>query len=190
MFSKIGSFFLDILQTIVLALSLFVISYLFLFQPHQVRGSSMAQNFTNDDFLLTDKISYRFQSPGRGDVIVFRAPPSEPCSEEECEYIKRIVGLPGDTIEIKDEAYYVNGKKLLEPYLKPGTETRPGLYLTEGKVLKLDEGEYFASGDNRTQSHDSRSFGPIKREAIIGKAWLRYWPTSKFGFVASAKARS
>lgn len=186
---KLGSFLLEVLQTVVLALSIFVISYLFLFQPHQVRGSSMAQNFENDDYLLTDKITYRFRQPQRGEIIVFKAPPSEPCALDDCEYIKRIIGLPGETIEVKDGSYFINGQKLEENYIPLSVKTNPGAYLTESKKVTLPEDGYFLSGDNRVYSHDSRAFGLISKTSIIGKAWLRYWPISKLGLVPKATYR-
>lgn len=180
---KVISFFLDILQTVVLALSIFVISYLFLFQPHQVKGNSMFPNFQNDDFLLTDKISYRFNDPQRGDVVVFKAPPSEPCSVKECEYIKRVIGLPGEAIRVSDNVIFVNDMKLNEDFLSGEVLTRPGSYLREGQSLKLDEDEYLLLGDNRPYSRDGREFGPIKKERFIGKAWFIYWPPGKLGVV-------
>jgi signal peptidase I len=182
-FGAIGAFLLDIIQTIVLALSIFVISYLFLFQPHQVKGSSMVPNFHTDEFLLTDKISYRFNPPKQGDVIVFKAPPSEACAESECEYIKRIIGVPGDKIRLTAGYIYVNDKKLNEPYLDPSVTTYPEGFFAENQILTLKTNEYFVCGDNRPASRDGRAFGPIKRDAIIGKAWLRYWPPSKIGFI-------
>ncbi len=180
---KLGAFFLDIIQTVVLALSIFVICYLFLFQPHQVRGNSMYANFYDKEFILTDKISYRFNPPKRGDVIIFRAPPSEPCAETECEYIKRIIGLPGERIRISNESIFINDKKLHEDYLPPDMKTNPGGFLKEGETILLGEDEYFVCGDNRPHSRDGREFGPIKRQAIIGKAWLRYWPLSRSGII-------
>ena len=183
MLQKLGSFLLDILQTVVLALSIFVISYLFVLQPHQVRGSSMYPNFENDEYLLTDKISYRLRTPERGEVIVFKAPPSEPCAQEECEYIKRIIALPGETINISENRYYVNSVQLKENYLPLGTSTEPGAILSPGRTIKLEDDEYFVSGDNRTYSRDSRAFGPIKQNSFVGKAWLRYWPMSKLGLI-------
>ena len=183
--AAIGAFLLDIIQTIVLALSIFVISYLFLFQPHQVKGSSMAPNFHTDEFLLTDKLSYRFNEPKHGDVIVFKAPPSEACAQSECEYIKRIIGVPEDKIRLTAGFIYVNDKKLTEPYLDPSVVTNPEGFFNENQTLTLKENEYFVCGDNRPASRDGRAFGPIKRDSIIGKAWLRYWPFSKIGFVSS-----
>jgi signal peptidase I len=133
-FGAIGAFLLDIIQTIVLALSIFVISYLFLFQPHQVKGSSMVPNFHTDEFLLTDKLSYRFNEPQQGDVIVFKAPPSESCAETECEYIKRIIGIPGDKIRLTAGYIYLNDKKLNEPYLDPNVVTNPEGFFNENPM--------------------------------------------------------
>lgn len=180
---KIGAFFLDIIQTIVLALSVFVVIYLFLFQPHQVKGNSMYPNFHNGEFLLTDKISYRFGEPRRGDVIIFKAPPSEPCAEIECEYIKRIVGAPGDIIKVVDGKIYANNQILAELYLPKGFTTSPGSFLRENTEIKIPEDEYLLLGDNRNQSRDGREFGTIPRANIIGKAWLRYWPFNKVGII-------
>lgn len=180
---KVGLFFLDIIQTIVLALSLFVISYLFLFQPHVVKGSSMFPNYHDGDFLLTDKISYRFNEPQRQDVVVFKAPPSEPCAQDECEYIKRIIGLPGERIRLTNGALFINEQKLTEAYLPTTIVTRDGSYLRDGETIVLTEEEYLLMGDNRPYSRDGREFGPIKRKMIIGRAWLRYWPLPRLGLI-------
>lgn len=180
---KIIAFFLDIIQTVVLALSIFVICYLFLFQPHQVKGSSMFPNFHDGDFLLTDKISYRFNDPVRGDVVVFKAPPSEPCAEQECEYIKRVIALPGESVRVTAGSVYVNDKKMEEKELPEGLYTRDGSFFRDGVTITLKENEYLLLGDNRPYSRDGREFGPIKRTAIIGKAWVRYWPANRIGFI-------
>lgn len=179
----IGSFFLDIIQTIVLALSIFIIIYLFLIQPHQVKGNSMYPNFHDGEFILTNKISYRLGSPQRGDVIIFKAPPGEPCAEIECEYIKRIIGLPGDRVKIQNGGVYINGSKLNESYLANGLYVSPGSYLMENTEREVPENEYLALGDNRSQSRDGREFGPIVKEDIIGKAWIRYWPFTRMGTI-------
>lgn len=178
---KISSFILDTVQTVVLALSIFVIVYLFILQPHQVRGSSMYPNFENNDFLLTDKISYRFRDPQRGEIVVFKAPPSEPCAEQECEYIKRIIGLPDEKIKIQEGSVFINDKKINEEYLPQSLQTQSGSFFLDGKTITLGDNEYLALGDNRPYSRDGREFGPIKKSAIIGKAFLRYWPLSKIG---------
>jgi signal peptidase I len=183
MLKKVGQFFLDTIQAIVMALSIFIIVYLFLFQPHQVKGSSMMTSFEDGEFLLTDKISYRFNLPKRGDVIVFKAPQTEPCSEIECEYIKRIIGLPGDQVMVSKGKVYVNGQVLAESYLSPGTNTLPGTEMTEGNAIYVPDGYYLPMGDNRSHSRDGREFGPIPKESIVGKAMLRYWPIERIGLV-------
>lgn len=180
---KIAVFFLDIIQTIVLALSVFIIMYLFLFQPHQVKGNSMYPNFHDKEFLLTDKISYRFGKPQRGDVIIFKAPPSEPCAETECEYIKRLIGLPGDRIKIENGKIFINGKILKEDYLSPSLITSEGTFLKEGVEKEIPPNEYLPLGDNRAHSRDGREFGTIPKSSIVGKAWLRYWPLRQAGII-------
>lgn len=181
---KIGQFILDTIQMIVLALSVFIVIYLFLFQPHQVKGNSMYPNFHNGEFLLTNKISYRFNSPERGDVIIFKAPKSEPCAEIECEYIKRLIGLPEDRVMVSQGSIYINGQAFNESnYLATDVITSPGSFLAEGVERIIPEGYYLPLGDNRPFSRDGREFGIIPRESIVGKAWLRYWPLDKVGFI-------
>lgn len=180
---KIGQFILDTVQAIVMALSVFIVVYLFLFQPHQVKGSSMVPTFEDGEFLLTDKISYRFNSPQRGDIIVFKAPPSEPCSEIECEYIKRVIGVPGDKIRVYQGHIYINNSLLPENYLPSDLLTNAGSALPEGVDIPIPEGYFLPMGDNRRFSRDGREFGPIAKETIVGKAWLRYWPFNKIGVV-------
>jgi len=181
---KLGQFALDTIQAIVLAFSIFIFVYLFLFQPHQVKGNSMYPNFKDEEFLLTNKISYRFSQPQRGDIIVFKAPKSEPCAEIECEYIKRIIALPGERVILQGNHFYINGKRLDESfYLSKDVLTDTRSYLAEGVERIIPEGYFLPIGDNRPYSRDGREFGPIPRESIVGKAWLRYWPISKFGFV-------
>ena len=103
---SIGSFILDFVQSIVLALAVFVVLYLFVAQPNEVKGSSMLPNFVDKEFLLTEKISYYLGDPQRGDVVIFKAPATESCAAEECEYIKRIIGVPGDKVMVKDGKVY------------------------------------------------------------------------------------
>lgn len=181
---KLGLFILDTIQMIVLALSVFIIIYLFLFQPHQVKGSSMYPNFQNGEFLLTNRITYRFGTPQRGDVIVFKAPKSEPCAEIECEYIKRIIGMPGDRVMVNNGRVYINSQLLDESdYLAKDLITSNGTFLPEGVEKVIPDTYYLPLGDNRPYSRDGREFGPVVRSAIVGKAWLRYWPVSEMGFV-------
>lgn len=180
-FRKIGTIFLDIVETVVIALAIFVIVYLFLFQPHQVRGSSMFPNFYDNDYLLTDKISYRLNVPKRGDVIIFKAP-----KNEEYDYIKRVIGLPGEKISINEaDQVVLNNEIFNEPYLDSSVKTFGGVFLEIGKTVTVPEDQYFVLGDNRAHSSDSRDWGFVPKENIIGKAWLRYWPPKAMGIISA-----
>lgn len=169
---------MDFLETIVVALSIFVVVYLFLVQPHEVKGSSMEPNFHNNEYILTDKISYRFSEPKRGDVVIFKSP-----KNPEVDYIKRIIGLPSEQVKIQNGSVYINDKKLGEPYLEETTILYPGSFMQEGIEITIPANEYFVFGDNRSHSSDSREFGPISRNLIIGRAFMRYWPLPKFGLL-------
>src|SRR3990172_9585517 len=108
---RLGAFFLDIIEVVVFAIAIFLFLYLLVLQPHKIKGASMEPNFHNGEYLLTDKVSYRFGEPERGDVIVFEAPPDE--SEE---FIKRIIALPGEKMSIRDGRVFINGQRLNEAY--------------------------------------------------------------------------
>ncbi len=138
----------------------------------------MEPNFHDGEYLLTDKLSYRFNNPERGDVIVFKAPP-----DYKDEFIKRIMGIPGDEISIVNNQVVVNNKPLDESYLSSDTTTQPGTYFIGDKVVKVPENSYIVFGDNRNHSFDSRSFGPITRDKITGRAWFVYWPVDKSGVI-------
>lgn len=177
-FGKISNFFMDFLETIVVALSIFVVVYLFLVQPHEVKGSSMEPSFQNNDYILTDKISLKLHEPTRGDVVIFKAP-----KNPDVDYIKRVIGLPGEKVKVQNGSVYINNMKLNESYLKDLTNLFPGSFLQEGIEIAVPEGEFFVMGDNRPHSSDSREFGPIPQSLIIGKAILRYWPIIKLGLI-------
>ena len=149
----------------------------FVGQRTEVEGASMENTLHNGDNLIVDKLSYRFHDPERFDIIVF---PFQ--FQDNTYYIKRIIGLPGETVQIMDDgSIYINGEKLEENYgmevIKPETIGRAA------EAIELGDDEYFVMGDNRNNSSDSRTdmVGNIKRENIIGKAWLRIWPVSDFG---------
>lgn len=179
---NIGSFLFDIIETIVVALAIFVVCYLFLFQPHQVKGNSMLPNFHDGEYILTDKISYRINKPQRGDVVVFKAP-----RNEEVDYIKRIIGLPEDEISIENNAVYLNGVLLEEKYLPSDFATFAGTFLNEGTKVNIPVDNYFVLGDNRNHSSDSREWGFVSKNEIIGKTFFRYWPLNRFGIIPSIK---
>lgn len=170
----------EILSTSLYLLVVLCITYLvihFVGQRTQVSGSSMEPKLSNNDNLIVDKITYRFKDPERYDIIVF---PFE--YEDNTYYIKRIIGLPGETVYIDKEGnIYINDTVLEEAYgreiiREPGRAYEP---------ITLGDDEYFVMGDNRNNSTDSRdpSVGNIKKDRIIGRAWLRIWPFNKFGFI-------
>lgn len=175
------NFFMDFLETIVVALSIFVVVYLFLVQPHEVKGNSMEPNFHNNEYILTDKISYRFSDPKRGDVVIFKSP-----KNPDVDYIKRIIGIPGEKVKIQSGFVYINDKKINEVYLRENTVLYPGSSMQEGADIIIPENYYFVMGDNRSHSSDSREFGPISQANIIGRAFMRYWPLSEFGLLPAA----
>lgn len=181
-FKKAGSIILDTIETIVIALAIFVVIYLFLFQPHQVKGSSMYPNFHDGEYLLTNKISYSFDEPKRGEVIIFRAP-----QNEQYDYIKRIIGLPGEKVKIENGKVFVNDQKLEEFYLPESLRTQAGRFSKESQTIAVPSGQYFVLGDNRDHSSDSREWGPVPRRNIIGRAWFRYWPPSIAGLISEVE---
>ena len=148
----------------------------FLSQRTEVSGDSMQPTLDAGDYLIVDKITYAFSEPQRFDVIVF---PSQ--YQEDTFYIKRIIGMPGETVQITNGMVYINGEALLE---NDSRETIHESGLASVPVT-LEEGEYFVLGDNRNNSTDSRSpgIGNVQDSNIIGKAWLRIWPLEKFGLV-------
>lgn len=175
---RLGSFFFEILQTIVFAISIFLFIYLLVLQPHKIKGSSMEPNFHDGEYLLTDKLSYRFGLPKKGDVVVFKAPPTY-----DDEFIKRVIGVPGDTVSVKENHVYVNGQIVNESYIPSNFTTYAGRFSSEGAVLTVPEDQYFVLGDNREHSLDSRNIGFIPKDKITGKAWVIYWPPKNAGLV-------
>lgn len=175
MFSKLGAFFMDILEVIVLAVGIFLIVYLLILRPHKIKGQSMHPTFPDAEYLLTEKVSYYRTDPQRGDVIVFKPPISDD------EFIKRVIALPGETVSILGGKVFVNDKLLKEDYIK--VDTNGAGFLSDGLKYTVPAGNYFVMGDNRPHSSDSRAWGPITKKVITGKAWLVYWPTKNAGFV-------
>lgn len=172
---EIASFALYII--IILAVTYLVIHYVG--QRTEVSGESMENTLDNRDNLIVDKITYRFRDPERFDIIVF---PFK--LQENTYYIKRIIGMPGETVRIDENGIiYINGEELIESYGREVIRAdKLGLAANE---IVLGEDEYFVMGDNRNHSSDSRdpSVGNIKREDIIGRAWLRIYPFDKIGFI-------
>jgi len=162
-----------------IAAAAFLLIYIFLFRPFEVNGESMYPNFYDKEYVLTNLIVLRFENPKLGDVIVFKAPP-----EPDKDYIKRIIGVPDDTIEVKDGQVYRNGKLLDQSkYLKPTVKSYSGDFLKEGDTITVPKNEYFVMGDNRPYSSDSREWGFVTRDEIIGESLFVYWPVNRMRFV-------
>lgn len=166
-----GTFFWEVLKVVVISLAIIIPVRYYLIQPFYVKGASMEPNFHNYQYLIIDELSYRLHEPVRGDVVVLRNP-----LRSSQFFIKRIIGLPGETVQIKENHIYINDLALDESvYLDASVET----FAPQKGKITLQADEYFVMGDNRPESADSRSFGPIKKDRLIGRAWLRAWPLSK-----------
>lgn len=165
----------EIFKTILICLAIILPIRYFIAQPFYVKGASMEPNFHEHDYLLVDEISYRFNEPKRGDVIVFRYP-----QDPQEYFIKRVIGLPGEKIEIKDGGVFITNAsdesmKLNEAYLPFFTET----VAQDSGPITLKNNEFFVLGDNRNGSKDSRSFGPVNKNFIIGRTFFRGLPVSR-----------
>ncbi|HEY4507189.1 MAG TPA: signal peptidase I [Candidatus Paceibacterota bacterium] len=177
---KLGAlaFAWETIKIVIISLAIIIPIRYFLVQPFFVKGASMEETFNDGDYILIDEISYRFSQPERGEIVVFRFP-----EDRSQFFIKRIIGLPGETIEIKNDHVLIYNKQnpgglvLEEDYLSDGQHT-----LGELRV-KLDPNEYFVLGDNRLKSSDSRRWGPLNESLITGRVFFRAWPASDFGKV-------
>ncbi|MBI2594682.1 MAG: signal peptidase I [Candidatus Colwellbacteria bacterium] len=164
--------FLELFEIFLVAV-IAVVVVAFIAQPFRVQGASMTPNFFSGDYVLVDKVSYYFRTLDRSEVVVFKNP------ENESEYfIKRIVGLPGEEMVISGGEVYINGKLLDESYL-PKDQTSSG----ESDFI-LGPDEYFVMGDNRLQSRDSRSWGALKRDNVVGLVRARFWPPDELAVFA------
>ena len=161
------AFFRDIVITVILAVVIFF-ALQFAVQNFVVIGASMQPSFYEGERVVATKLAYKLHEPERGDVIIFLPP-----GNMEDDLIKRIIGLPGDIVEVKDGVVYVNNLPLLEPYIK-----QPPSYTYSTEIVPEDE--YWVLGDNRNNSNDSHTGWTVPREDIIGKAWLIIWPPDQW----------
>ena len=168
--SNIGEF----LITLVVFLAIYLLIHAFIAQPHKVDGISMFPNFKHGDLIITDKITYKLSEPKRSDIVVFQ---NKDNADED--FIKRIMGVPGDKVKVQNNKVYVNGREVQEPYISVPTE--PKRFLEEGKEITVRQGYYIVIGDNRTHSSDSREWGELPKDKIIGRVIVRYWPFNTFG---------
>ena len=158
-------------ETVLPAIVIAVLINLFLAQATRVYGSSMEPNLHTDQRLVVEKVTYRLHGPHRGDVVVLRMPDRGPEL-----LIKRVIGLPGETIEIRNGIVHINQQPLDESYLVRSTGSTYG-------PTRVPEGHVFVMGDNRGASNDSRVFGPVSLDRVVGRAWVSYWPLELLGIV-------
>jgi signal peptidase I len=172
------SFLRDTLEIVFLALVLYVVIQ-YAVQTVHVLGSSMYGTLHDNDLLVASKISYKLHAPQRGDIIVFKPP-----DEASRDFIKRVIALPGERIHITNSVVYINGQVLHEPYL-PEKWTYNNNWPADGQDKLVPSNEYFVMGDNRNHSSDSRTFGFIELDSILGKAEIRIWPLAQAGFLGA-----
>ena len=176
-----------LVETLGLTLITFVIIQSFVAQPFQVRQTSMERTLEPDEYVLVDKLTTRFDPFHRGDIVVLH-PPEGWADEQGTPFIKRVIGLPGETVAIGDDgSVTVNGAALGEDgYTFKGDDgaNEPTMPQSDEATWTLGPDELFVMGDHREASADSRSFGPIKEASIVGRAFLRYWPASTFGILS------
>jgi len=181
---------LEILETLVLTLVIYLLIHNFVAQPFEVEQNSMVPTIVPHEYILIDKISPHVDDYRRGDIVVFDPPSGY--EQGGVPFIKRVIGLPGDTVSLDNGSVYVSPPggvpvKLAEPYVIKGVDGLPVATLPRDEQgtasWVVPDGAYFVLGDNRTVSQDSRYFGPIDRGRIVGRAWLRYFPIERLGFL-------
>lgn len=176
---SVGAFIWDLIKILIIAVVIIVPFRTFIAEPFVVSGSSMLPNYHNGDYLIIDRLSYLRGEPVRGDVIVMRFP-----KDNDQFFIKRIIGLPGETVKLVSGDVVITNSKhpeglvLKEPYLGSGVQT-----LGKSDPVTLGSGEYFVLGDNRTASSDSRVWGILPRDDIVGRVWVRVYHFSRAGFI-------
>jgi signal peptidase I len=172
--SRPKSILREIVETIVLTLLIYFLVRTFLFENYRVVGHSMLPTLQEEQFLVVSKLTYRLREPERGDIIVFHHPQGG-----DRKLIKRVIALPGEEVEISKGQVYIDGQRLDESYLDTlGRTSRPPSLIAEG--------EYFVMGDNRNNSSDSRSWGTLSRDSIVGMSLVSYWPPNLWGIVPHA----
>jgi signal peptidase I len=173
---------LEIAETLALTLIIFFVIQTFVAQPYQVKQRSMEHTLEPEQYVLVDKITPRFDAYKRGDIVVFKPPPDW-VQDDGTPFIKRVIGLSGDVVDIHDGNVYINDIKITEPYLysDPGQPPQPTTVQGDEHRWVVAPGELFLMGDHRANSEDSRTFGTVLATDVIGRAWLRYWPFDVFG---------
>jgi len=175
--STASSLLRELAEVVVLAIILYF-GISFAVQTVHVEGLSMFATLDDNDYLIADKIAYRLHAPQRGDIIILRPP-----TDDSKDFIKRVIAVPGERLLIRDGQVLINGHRLNEPYLPENWTSQANWGAPDGQVMPPNQ--YFVMGDNRNRSQDSRTFGPIGRDRIDGRAWFRIWPLNNFGNIYS-----
>jgi len=168
-------FFLELIQVVAISLAIIIPVRYFLIQPFYVKGASMEPNFFDHEYLIIDEISYRFHEPQRGDIMVFHYP-----NDPKNYFIKRLIGLPGETVEISGGQVKIYNDKYPNGIVLDESVYLDDVYTTQTVTQTLGPDQYFVLGDNRAQSLDSRYFGAINKNVIVGRVWLRGWPLDRW----------
>lgn len=182
----------EIVETLVLTLVIYLVIHNFVAQPFEVQQASMFPTIVEGEYILIDKLTPRFSDYEHGDVVVFEPPSSSGLTTDGIPFIKRIIGLPGDTVSLENGRVFVtrsgqSSVRIEEPYVVRQEDGSTSSTLpTNGDPVTewlVPEGSYFVMGDNRPHSQDSRAFGPITDDLILGRAWLRYFPLERVGLI-------
>ena len=171
----VAGYLAEMIRVVVISLAIILPIRYFLIQPFYVKGASMEPNFYDHEYLIIDELSYRFREPERGDIVVFRYP-----RDPRQYFIKRVIGLPGETVVVsRGQVTVINGENFAGLALDESDYLSDGVFTAGDKRVTLLAGEYYLLGDNRASSLDSRIFGPVSRELIVGRVWVRGWPIDK-----------
>lgn len=176
---KLKNNIIELIEFVAIVFAILMTIRVFAAEPHRVDGSSMIPNFHTGDMIITNKLTARFSDFRRGEVIVLQDP-----LDATKVFIKRIIGLPGETLKLSEGKIYINGQLIDEPYLPSGLLTPGESFLRSGDEVTIPEGNYFVMGDNRGNSSDSRQWGLLKKDLIIGQALLRYWPLDQAALIS------
>jgi len=178
----------EIVETVVLTLILFLVIQNFVAQPFQVQQFSMQNTIQDGQYVLVDRLTPHFDPYHRGDIIVFTPPRAVEESPDQKPFIKRVIGVAGDTVELRDGKVFVNGIALVESYLYAVDGVAQATVPENGEVTwHVGPDELLVMGDHRARSSDSREFGTIKVSSVIGRAWLRYWPIENLAVLPTAQ---
>jgi signal peptidase I len=168
----------DLFELLIIGTVVFALTYIFAGQLLRVTGDSMLPNFHDGEQIIAEKVTVKFENLKRDDIVIFEHP-----TNPDRLVIKRVIGLPGETIELENGKVFIDGKMLNEPYLTTETKTLTGNYIKDNVAYKIPADSYIFLGDNRTNSTDSRDWGPINKSLVVGKAFLVYYPFNELGLV-------